>query len=439
MGRLALVLLLAAGLIAAACSAPPGPRGWAPAHSVMVGDRQFVLAPHKSHVYAVRLDSGFVQWQFPPEDRNSYPISQQRLEELKNRIDALDVSADQKDDLNARAEALTVSGNSGDALKDALTAAVGDENVRKPIEDFIDDTRDTEKRALGDVRALYGEIGVSGDASTAYVAAFGGWVFAIETATGQTRWIIEPKDEIVGGTAVDGDRLFFGTKADKVFAVDAATGEQQWVFKTGGEVWSTPTIAGGEIYVTSMDGVLHKLDADGNEQWSFNSAGAGIAGNPTVEANAVYFGSFDKKLYAVNADDGTMKWSVTGDNWFWGQPAVTDGIVYAPNLDGRVYAIRADNGDRAWRFDAGQPVRSSPAVVDGALIVADREGEIYKLDLQSGEQMGDPYDAESRIESNLTTDDNGTVFVVPHDPTLLEINTSEDLTPDNVSSVQLTR
>jgi outer membrane protein assembly factor BamB len=188
-----------------------------------------------------------------------------------------------------------------------------------------------------------------------------------------------------------------------------------------------------------MDGVLHKLDADGNEQWSFNSAGAGIAGNPTVEANAVYFGSFDKKLYAVNADDGTMKWSVTGDNWFWGQPAVTDGIVYAPNLDGRVYAIRADNGDRAWRFDAGQPVRSSPAVVDGALIVADREGEVYKLDLQSGEQMGDPYDAESRIESNLTTDDNGTVFVVPHDPTLLEINTSEDLTPDNVSSVQLTR
>jgi outer membrane protein assembly factor BamB len=414
-------------MLAAACGAPPGPRGWAPAQPVVVGDREFVLAPHRSHVYAVRPESSFVQWQFPPEDRNSYPISQQRREGLLELIDDLDVSAGQKEDLTALAEGLTVSGGSDDALKDALTDTVGDEQ-RSQIEDYIDATRETENDALRDVRALYGEIAISADAETAYVAAFGGWVFALETATGQTRWIVETGDEMVGGVAIDGDTLYFGTKGDEVYSVDAATGAVNWRFETSGEVWVTPAVTDDGIYVASMDGVLHKLSSQGDEVWAFDSAGAGIASNPAVNGDTVYIGSFDKKLYAVNAADGTMKWSISADNWFWGQPAIADGIVYAPSLDGRVYAVNESDGAEAWRFDAGSPVRSAPALVEGGLVVAARDGDVFKLNLQTGERIGGTLAVGSRIESNLTADEDGNVFVVPHDATLYVINATDDLT-----------
>jgi len=424
--RPAILALGAFALLLAACGAPPGPRGWAPAQPVVVGDREFVLAPHRSHVYAVRPESSFVQWQFPPQDRNSYPISQQRLEGLLELIEALDVSAQQKEDLTSLAEGLTVSGGSDDALKDALRDTVGDQG--DAITDYIDATRDVENDALRDVRALYGEIAVSEDAETAYIAAFGGWVFAIETATGQARWIIETKDEMVGGIAIDDGTLYFGTKGDEVYSLEAATGAVNWRFETSGEVWVTPAIADGAIYVASMDGVLHKLTPEGEEVWAFDSAGAGIAANPTVDGDTVYVGSFDKKLYAVNAGDGTMRWSISADNWFWGQPAISDGIVYAPSLDGRVYAVNEADGQEAWSFDAGSPVRSAPAVVEDGLVVAARDGDVFKLNLQTGERMGGTLVVGSNIESNLTADGDGNVFVVPRDATLYVIDATDDLT-----------
>jgi outer membrane protein assembly factor BamB len=177
-----------------------------------------------------------------------------------------------------------------------------------------------------------------------------------------------------------------------------------------------------------MGGYLYKLDRDGNEQWSLTEGSSGIAGNPVVDGDTVYFGAFDKNFYAVSSSDGSMRWSFGGDNWFWGTPIVDNGMVYAPNLDGRVYAIRDENGQRAWDFDAGAPVRSGPALVDNALVIAARDGDVSKVSLESGELMGGSLIVESKIESNLTADDDGRVFVVPHDATLYIIDASGDLT-----------
>jgi outer membrane protein assembly factor BamB len=225
-------------LLAAACAGPRGPRGWAPAQPVVVGDHQVVLAPHKKTLYAVRTDSSFIQWQFPPQDRNNYPISQQSLAGLLAQIDSLDLSAEQKDDLESKAESLTVSGSSDDALKDALKANAPDDQ-RKQIETYIDDVRKAEAEALGDVKALYGAAALTEDGETTFVPAFGGWLFALETATGQLRWIL-PTDTLIGGVAIDGDTLYLGTKGEEVLAVNAEDGGVVWRFTTNGEVWSSP-------------------------------------------------------------------------------------------------------------------------------------------------------------------------------------------------------
>jgi hypothetical protein len=61
-------------------------------------------------------------------------------------------------------------------------------------------------------------------------------------------------------------------------------------------------------------------------------------------------------------------------------------------------------------------------------VVAARDGDVFKLNLQTGERMGGTLVVGSRIESNLTADGDGNVFVVPRDATLYVIDATDDLT-----------
>jgi len=422
----ALAALAALATLASACAAPPGPRGWAAPQPVVLEDQDYVLVPHKDDLFALRGENRFPQWQFPPSERGLYPISEARLGVILTLIGELYVSDSQKDELTAAAERLTLSGDSDDALKDLLKNTVSDEEARNDIEDIVDAARAIENEALDDVDGLYGDLGVSEDGATVYVPSFGGWLFALETATGETRWSVDFKDAIIGGVAVDGDMLYFGTTGEHVFAVDASSGETRWTFDADGEVWAAPALTDDAIYVTSMGGHLYKLDRDGKEQWVFDNTGAGIAGRATVDGDTVYVGSFDKKLYAVATDDGSMRWSFEGDNWFWSTPLVNGDLVYAANLDSKVYAVRADSGERAWRFDAGAPVRSAPVIAGDGLIVAARDGDVHKLDLESGQAIGGAFPLNSRMESDLTADGDE-VYATPREATLFVIDASDDL------------
>ena len=128
---------------------------------------------------------------------------------------------------------------------------------------------------------------------------------------------------MVGGVAVDGDVLYFGTRDGDMYSLEADTGAQVWAYETKGEVWSTPVVEGEVLYFTSLDGTVYAVDKDsGDENWLFEGANSGIAGQVTVADGALYVGAFDNKLYALDTADGSMKWTAEGDNWFWSRPAV---------------------------------------------------------------------------------------------------------------------
>ena len=417
----------ALALLTAACGAPPGPVGWAGAVPVTSGSLKLVLVNHKSHLYALNEDSSLSRWQFPPKDKNIYPVSTETRTRLTAAVDAFSVDAAFKTDLEKKIADLTVTGPTGGTLKAAIDASGATDQQKSDTKKAVDNALAFEKNALNNLKALYGDTGVSADGKTAYVPTFRGMLFALDTDTGYVRWVRDAGAGIVGGVAVDGDRLYLGTKANRLYALDAATGTRQWEFRTKGEVWATPTIDGDVLYVTSLDGSLYALDKTGKQLWAFHSASSGIAARAVVAGDAVYVGAFDNKLYSVKKTDGTMNWSLKADNWFWAAPVVQDGVLYAGSLDGNVYAVDAETGAKKWDrpFDLQSAVRSGPVIAGDGLFVAAKSGRIYKLDLATGRPIEGGIDVRlpSSVLANLATDgDKKTVYVVPSGAVLYVLN-----------------
>lgn len=418
--------LASLALLAAACGRPPGPVGWAGALPITVDSQRLILVGHTGHLYAMQDDSSVAKWQFPPKDKTTYPISTETSDQLNAAIAAMSIDDSAKTELKKRVSDLTVTGATGDALKLAITGSGATDQQKSDLKKLVDNALTFEKDALNNLKAIYGDTAVSPDGKTTYVPTFRGIVFALDTATGNVRWVRNAGAGIVGGVAVDGDTIYFGTKSNRLFAFNAKTAKQQWAFKTKGEVWATPAIDGDTIYVTSLDGSLYALDKSGKQKWVFSSASSGIASKAVVAGDAVYIGSFDNKLYSVKKSDGTMNWSLAAGNWFWAAPVIQDGTVYAASLDGKVYAVDAATGAKKWPqpFDTGSAVRSGPLIAGGGLFVAAKSGRVYKLDLATGQPVdgGTPVELGVTVLANLASDGDKTVYVVPTSAVLYVLN-----------------
>lgn len=432
------IALAALALLAAACGAPPSPAGWAPALPVKVGATEMVLVTHKSHVYALPDQSSNATWQFPPKDKAEYPVSESAQAALNAEVAKLNLDDANTTTLKTKVADLHVSGPSIKALKDAISLTSASESDRSKLKSAVDSITKLESGALGKIQAIYGDIGLSPDKKTAFIAGFKGVLFAVDTANGRLRWLRDDSaDGIVGGIVTDDGTIYYGTKGKHVFALDAATGAQKWQFNTKGEVWATPTLSSDAIYVSSLDGSLYALDKSGGQKWRFNGAGSGVAAKPVVSGDAVYIGAFDSKLYSVKTADGSLNWSLKGDNWFWATPVVNGGVVYAAALDGKVYAVDAATGAARWDrpFNTGEAVRSGPVVAGGGLIVAARDGRLFKLDLATGKasDTSPVVIANTKILADLTTDAAGkTVYIVPDSATLFTLDAENLGAPGNV-------
>jgi outer membrane protein assembly factor BamB len=195
MGMAAAIGLLA--LAAAACAGAPGPRGWAGARPVEVGTSDKVLAAHKSRLYALTRGSTNIEWQFPPRSRDNYPLSERAREALQRAVEDLSADGDVEAALDSRIADATVSGPPLESLENAIRDAALDDAARNDLRSLLDDITDFEEDALRSVRGLYGSIAVSEDGRTAYVPAFGGYLFALDVSTGQTRWIADTDGDLI--------------------------------------------------------------------------------------------------------------------------------------------------------------------------------------------------------------------------------------------------
>ncbi len=275
--------------------------------------------------------------------------------------------------------------------------------------------------------AVYGTPVVAGD--LVYVGAYVyvgnqayGKIYAYNVTTGALRWVYPRQDNldgaVIGGLAVVGASVYFGTADGTVYALNAATGDWRWDARIDGEIWSTPVIDGDSLYVGTLDKKLYALDiTNGSKKWAPVEVGGAIATPLVIHDNIVYFGSFDRHLYAVEATSGTLKWKseVEAGNWFWARPVIVNNLVYAASLDGKVYALDAESGLTVAEFDLGSSISSSPVLVDNTILVATEEGVLYSLDTKNNREkrladVQDLTEKELGIYSPLAVSD-GVIFV----------------------------
>jgi outer membrane protein assembly factor BamB len=233
------------------------------------------------------------------------------------------------------------------------------------------------------VVTIYGTPAVSDN--VVYIGGYNGRAYAF--ADGKDKPRTFPSDKtfvkggIVGGVAIGGGKVFFGSSDGMVYALPAAGSfeawaeewKASWAFKTDAKIWSTPAVDRGVVFVGSFDKKLYALDAgDGTKKWEFSAEGA-IVTTPVVDGDTVYIGSFDRRLYAIDVGSGSMKWQFEARHGFWATPVVLDGRIYAPSLDGNVYVLDAASGQKISQTDLGAPVSSSPVVIGKSVVVATEE------------------------------------------------------------------
>ncbi len=423
--------LLTAGIglslvvLAAACTSPPGPRGWSAPQPVETQD--LTLVPYKKRLFALPTGSGEAAWQFPPKDKAGYRISEGARNDLMTMAAGLGLQGDTRQNIEDRISELSIEGPTIETLRKAVSQTAADKALRNAFNSRVDEIVLGEKRALNGIRALYGDIALSGDGRTAFVASYGGWLFALDTKTGATRWIAD-LDPMVGGATVVGNVVYAGTKSDKLYALDIASGTVASSRKLDGEIWAAPTLAaeGEDIYVPTLAGSLYRLNEELETVWQFEEAEGALAARPLAVGALVYAGAWDNKLYAIDAATGEARWDIEADNWFWSQPVASEGTLYAASLDGKVYAVDAATGEARWPkpFDTGSEVRSGLTISEGSLIVGSRDGVVRKINPDDGTPAGE-LQIGTKIEADLVTAADESVYAVPNRGVLYVIDTSD--------------
>jgi outer membrane protein assembly factor BamB len=202
-------------------------------------------------------------------------------------------------------------------------------------------------------------------------------LYALDPATGQTKWSTGCQCEGDGGPAVAGTRLFTANgDRDSVQAFDSRTGALLWTTLLASLALGPPTAVDGKVFVASLS--LYALDQrTGAVVWEAPFGGGESA--PAVANGIVYAGDDYGDLYAFRESDGKQLWrSHTQNAFVLSAPIVANGVVYAATLG--AYAFDALTGQRLWRANIDH-VNAAPAVVDGVFYVDDFSGTLWAFGL----------------------------------------------------------
>jgi outer membrane protein assembly factor BamB len=209
-----------------------------------------------------------------------------------------------------------------------------------------------------------------------YVGDWAGRVWALDAATGRTRWIAQLHGAIKGSLALSGTRLFIGTYGGDVVALSARTGRTIWRTGGHGRIYSSPAIAYGRVYIGSLDGGVYAFGAGtGHLLWA-HATGGYVYASPAVWRKRILVGSYNHHFYAFDAGTGDIRWRFDGNGPISGSASVIGGLVYFSTFAGRTYALRAADGAQIATFPDG---KYSPAVADRTHLYFVGLGKLYAL------------------------------------------------------------
>ncbi len=152
---------------------------------------------------------------------------------------------------------------------------------------------------------------LSKDGSTLFVSSIGHEIAAVDTANGDIKWSFDSGDSIWGKAVIESEKLYFGNSSGTVFALDVDTGAPEWQQEISGSIVGGVSAIPDGIVIATEQGTLKALNYAGSPKWETNVTGK-VFQAPVVNDQQLIIGAIesDHLLYAFDRA-GTQIWSKT--------------------------------------------------------------------------------------------------------------------------------
>ena len=227
------------------------------------------------------------------------------------------------------------------------------------------------------VREVGDEIAVIVDGTERVIAlARNGMVMAIDKNDGAIRWhhrLRRPSwswsssGAVVGSDSAvyicaEGKAAFGPAHHDAtegyVLALDSATGDIRWMYCTLGESHHPPVLQGSRIYIGesgSHGRGVHCLSTSPDSRlggclWRYDLGG--LANHGAVAGDTVYWGCYDNQLYALDAKSGALRWQFKAQApmAYQAPPSIWSDWVFVTAQDGFLYGLSTASGALRWKY-----------------------------------------------------------------------------------------
>ena len=230
-------------------------------------------------------------------------------------------------------------------------------------------------------RRFTGRIVVVG--GTIYGAGLDRKVYAVDLATGQTRWSSRLGGLVGGGVLVAGDTIYAASSRPEgmVYALEGRTGHRIWRTRTGA-IGAPLALVHGVLVAETQQGEIVGLDpAQGKVRWRRKLGVARIPG-AAADSGTFVVATVDS-LFRVSAVDGKIVRRATSPGSILSPWIRHGGTLVAGTTDSLVVAIGPDDLRPRWRVSLDAPVLDSPAAHGDTVFAVSRRGTLYRITADS--------------------------------------------------------
>lgn len=204
-----------------------------------------------------------------------------------------------------------------------------------------------------------------------------------------------------GVEAKDG-LVIVGNSKGQLFALDQATGETKWTAQLSGAILAPSLIHAGRVITVANDGTVfaHEVET-GKQAWTYNLPNVqfslrGQAAPVALDARNVLIASANAYIYAIDAVSGAPKMQrrvavsegrsdiqrlIDID----GEPAVAGQFVVTTSYQGQVTVLDLASQQVIWSEDASSIQR--PEVKGNGVFVAQTDGKITAYEITTGNKL----------------------------------------------------
>lgn len=204
-----------------------------------------------------------------------------------------------------------------DSVVKAFDAETGAEIWSHP---FATDT-DSQNALFG------GGVSISGD--RLYVTNGVGFAGALNASDGSEIWTVRPGGPLRGAPTIANNNVYVLSQDNQIFALDPATGETRWQVS-------------GALELSGVFGVAAPASAQGTL----------VAGFSSGELIAFRYEN-GRVVWQDSLSRTTIQTSVSSLSDIDASPVIDNGFVYAVGQGGRIVALRLTTGQRLWEINAG--------------------------------------------------------------------------------------